>query len=89
MATNTKTLLTVKIDKKLKEQAQKTAAAFGLPLGTMVNVLIRHTVEEGRMEMITPTKAALRRINRLRAEMRNGKAEGPFTFEELKRELRG
>ena len=88
MATNTKTLLTIKIDKKLKKQAQETATAFGLPLGTMVNSLIRRTVNEGRLELIDVTPAALRRINRLRAEMRTGKAEGPFTFEELKRKLR-
>lgn len=89
MITNTKTLLTVKIDKKLKAQAERVASEFGLPLGTMVNTLIRRTVNEGRLELIAVKPAALRRINRLRAEMRNGKAEGPFTFEELKRELRG
>jgi len=88
MATNTKTLLTVKIDKTLKAQAQRMAAEFGLPLGTMVNSLIRRTVNEGRLELIAVKPAALRRINRLRVEMRAGKAKGPFTFEELKRELR-
>jgi len=87
MATNTKTLLTVKIDKTLKAQAQRVAAEFGLPLGTMVNSLIRRTVNEGRLELVAVTPTALRRINRLRAEMRTGKAKGPFTFEELKREL--
>lgn len=87
MATNTKTLLTIKIDKELKKRAEKTAAAFGLPLGTMVNTLIRHTVNEGRLELVVPTPAALRRINRIRKELREGKGHGPFTFEELKKEL--
>jgi antitoxin component of RelBE/YafQ-DinJ toxin-antitoxin module len=87
MATNTKTLLTIKIDKKLKAQAEKTAASFGLPLGTMVNGLIRRTVNEGRMEFVTPSPAALRRINRIRKESREGKGHGPFTVEELIKEL--
>lgn len=87
MATNTKTLLTIKIDKELKRRAEKTAADFGLPLGTMVNTLIRRTVHEGRMELITPTPAALRRINRIRKEMREGNGRGPLTVEELIKEL--
>jgi antitoxin component of RelBE/YafQ-DinJ toxin-antitoxin module len=87
MITNTKTLLTVKIDKELKKRAEKTAAAFGLPLGTMVNALIRRTVEEGQMEMVTPSASALRRINRIRKELREGKGHGPFTVEELINEL--
>lgn len=87
MATNTKTLLTIKIDKKLKEEAKKTAAAFGLPLGTMVNTLIRRTVNEGRLELVDVTPAALRRINRIRKELREGKGHGPFTIEELRKEL--
>lgn len=87
MATNTKTLLTVKIDKKLKAQAERVASEFGLPLGTMVNTLIRRTVNEGRLELIAVKPAALRRINRIRKELREGKGHGPFTAEELIREL--
>lgn len=60
--TNTKTLLTIKIDKKLKKQAQETAAAFGLPLGTMVNSLLRETVETGRLELLTPKAIVAREI---------------------------
>ncbi|MDP1706966.1 MAG: hypothetical protein Q8L30_00170 [bacterium] len=87
MITNTKTLLTVKIDKKLKAQAEKIASEFGLPLGTMVNTLIRRTVNEGRLELIAVKPAALRRINKIRKELREGKGHGPFTAEELIREL--
>ena len=87
MITNTKTLLTIKIDKTLKRQAEETAASFGLPLGTMVNSLIRRTVNEGRIELVTPTPAALRRINKARKEMGEGKVSGPFTLKELRHEL--
>lgn len=89
MITNTKTLLTVKIDKKLKAQAERIASEFGLPLGTMVNTLIRHTVNEGRLELIAVKPAALRRINRIRKELCEGKGHGPFTIEELRKELLG
>ena len=87
MATNTKTLLTVKIDKKLKERAKQTAASFGLPLGTMINSLILRTVNEGRLELVDVTPAALRRINKIRKEMREGKGHGPFTVEEMFKEI--
>ena len=87
MTTNTKTLLTVKIDKKLKAAAERVASEFGLPLGTMVNSLIRRTVNEGRLELIAVKPAALRRINKLRKEMREGKGHGPFTVDELITEL--
>lgn len=87
MITNTKTLLTVKIDKKLKAQAERVASEFGLPLGTMVNSLIRRTVNEGRLELIAVKPAALRRINNIRKEMREGKGHGPFSAEELIKEL--
>jgi len=83
MITNTKTLLTVKIDKKLKERAKQTAASFGLPLGTMINSLILRTVNEGRLELVDVTPAALRRINKIRKELREGKGYGPFTVDEL------
>lgn len=89
MITNTKTLLTVKIDKKLKAQAERVASEFGLPLGTMINTLIRRTVNEGRLELVSVKPAALRRINRIRKELREGKGHGPFTIEELRKELLG
>jgi len=62
MTTNTKTLLTIKIDKKLKERAKQTAASFGLPLGTMINSMIRETVETGRLELLTPKAMVVREI---------------------------
>lgn len=86
MSANTKTLLTVKIDKDLKKRAEKTAASFGLPLGTMVNTLIRRTVEDGTLELITPTASALRRINRVRGALQNGQSAS-LTLKELRKEL--
>ena len=44
---------------------------------------------EGRLELIAVKPVALRRINRIRKEMREGKGHGPFTVEELEKELLG
>lgn len=38
------TVMSLKIEKSLKESAQKTAAEFGLPLGTMINVMLKEIV---------------------------------------------
>lgn len=40
------TMISVKLDKTLKEAAQKTAAEFGLPLGTLINTMLRRVVRE-------------------------------------------
>ena len=42
--TNTKTLLTIKTDKKLKLAAQKRAQKMGIPLGTFINMSLRQFV---------------------------------------------
>lgn len=54
MSTNTKTLLTVKTDKKLKRAAQETAAEIGIPLGTLVNAYLRKLARERRVEFEAP-----------------------------------
>jgi len=72
MATNTKTLLTVKIDKKLKERAKQTAAEFGIPLGTMVNSFLLNTVENRRFALtLRPTARLKKSIFEAEREYRN------------------
>lgn len=39
-----KTVLNLKIEKSLKTEAQLVAGAFGIPLGTIVNALLRQFV---------------------------------------------
>ena len=87
---NTKTLLTVKIDKDLKLRAEKTAASFGLPLGTMVNAIIRRTVEDGELTLRTPlvpTKRLRESIRESRNETRLGKDKIFDSMEELLKDL--
>ncbi|PIU81740.1 hypothetical protein CO131_01410 [Candidatus Kaiserbacteria bacterium CG_4_9_14_3_um_filter_50_16] len=74
MATNTKTLLTVKIDKKLKERAKRTAAEFGIPLGTMVNSFLLNTVENRRFALtLRPTARLMKSIIEAERDYKNGK----------------
>lgn len=40
----TKTVMTIKTDKKLKEKAQKISKELGFPLGTLVNAFLRQFV---------------------------------------------
>ncbi len=74
MITNTKTLLTIKIDKKLKERAKSTAAEFGIPLGTMINSFLRNTVENRRFALtLRPTARLKKSISVARKEYASGK----------------
>jgi len=87
-----KTVLNIKIDKKLKEQAQKVAKEMGLPLGTVVNHYVRRFVDEKRVTFLVPeipnkkTAAILRQASK---DYRAGKnIVGPFsTGEEMDKYL--
>ena len=74
MITNTKTLLTIKTDKKLKERAKRTAAEFGIPLGTMVNSFLLNMVENRRFALtLRPTPRLAKSILEEEREYKNGK----------------
>ncbi len=73
MITNTKTLLTIKIDKGLKERAKLTAAEFGIPLGTIVNSFLLNTVENRRFALnLRPTTRLKKSIADAEHEYRSG-----------------
>ena len=44
--TTSKTMLNIKIDAKLKKEAQKLAESFGLPLSTIITRKLKEFVEE-------------------------------------------
>lgn len=76
-----KTVLNIKIDPKLKKQAQKVAASIGLPLGTVTNILLRKFVDEKSIhvaESYVPNARLRRSIREDEKDYRNGKFEGPF-----------
>jgi DNA-damage-inducible protein J len=45
-----KTVLNVKTDKEVKEEAQKLARELGIPLSTVVNAYLKEFVREQRVE---------------------------------------
>ena len=84
MTINTKTLLTIKIDKKLKERAKRTAAEFGIPLGTMVNSFLLNTVENRRFALtLRPTTRLKKSILEAGHEYKKGKIKSFDSVEDL------
>ncbi len=90
---NTKTLLTIKTDKTLKDLAQKTAEEIGIPLGTIVNALIKQFVRNREVTLScehNPSKYLISAIKDAEKEYRTGKANNVFddkTFIEHLRKL--
>lgn len=80
-----KTLLNVKTDKRLKQNAQKTAKELGLPLGTIINAYLRELVREKRVIFSAPllpnkhTREVLQKIAKDIAQGKN--TDGPFSYE--------
>ncbi len=84
---NTKTLLTVKIDKKLKLAAQKTAEYIGIPLGTFINSSLKDFVrtKEVRLGGETPNAETIKAIIQGEKDFREGKLGRPLSLDELKK----
>ena len=88
---NTKTLLTIKTDKKLKFAAQKTAEEMGIPLGTFINMTLKQFVLNKEVNFrggYTPNAKTARILKQSEKEFARGEYDGPFTVEELKKEWR-
>ncbi len=81
-----KTLLNVKTDKKLKQEAQKVAQELGLPLGTIINAYLRDLIREKKIIFSsppTPNKKTQKLLKKIDADIRLGKnLKGPFTYDE-------
>ncbi|MCX6703736.1 MAG: type II toxin-antitoxin system RelB/DinJ family antitoxin [Candidatus Zambryskibacteria bacterium] len=88
---NTKTLLTVKIDKTLKASAQKTAEEIGLPLGTLVNSMLRGFVRDQEITLSAisyqPSKSTIRAIKEAEKEYEKGDYQVAHSVEELMTQL--
>lgn len=88
---NTKTLLTVKMDKSLKQAAQETALEIGLPLGTLINSLVKQFVRTKEVTLsaeLVPTPALLAALAEGERDFAAGKLGKAQTFEELVKDLR-
>jgi antitoxin component of RelBE/YafQ-DinJ toxin-antitoxin module len=81
-----KTVLSIKTDKKVKEDAQKAARELGLPLGTILNAYLRELAREKRVVFSVPPEPNRKKKELLRKMLRDkkgkGASAGPFTYEE-------
>ncbi len=80
------TMISVKMDKKLKAAAQKTARDLGLPLGTLINVFLRQFVRDKEFTLsVSETPSAYLRevIARSDEELRLGKVGTASSVEEM------
>ena len=80
------TVMSLKIEKKLKESAQKTAAEFGLPLGTMINALLREIVRTRTFTVSLEERPSVwlkNEITEAKKDYANGDYETATTVEEL------
>lgn len=67
---NTKTTITIKTDKKLRDAAKRTAMKLGIPLTTVMNAQLAQFVSEGRFEVsLTPRPEKVREWERMSEEM--------------------
>lgn len=69
---NTKTTITFKTDKKLRDAAKKRADQFGLPLTTVLNAQLAEFARSDRFEIsLTPRPEKLRQWERISDEFEN------------------
>jgi addiction module RelB/DinJ family antitoxin len=79
---NTQTILNIKTDKKLKENAKKVAGRIGVPLSTVVNSFLKQFVRDEEVTFsaknykMTPYLESL--VEEARKEYEAGKTSGPF-----------
>lgn len=84
---NTQTILNVKTDKKLKEDAKRISSELGVPLGTVVNALLKQFVRDREITLssnpLRPTPYLEKRLLEAEAEYKAGDYVGPMSGEEL------
>ncbi len=69
-----KTVLNIKTDKKVKEEAQKVARELGLPLGTIINAYLRELAREKKVIFSVPP-APNQHLQKLLRKIRSEKKE--------------
>ena len=85
-----KTILNIKTDKVVKMRARRAAEELGMPLGTIVNAFLRQLARDKEIAFSVPykpTKYLERIMVEAEREWNNGKVAGPFTLNELRKDL--
>lgn len=75
-------MLNIKMDKTIKEEAQKTAKALGLPLSVIVNRYLKEFIHERRVEFsesLVPNIKTQKLLERIEKDIKDNKnIVGPF-----------
>lgn len=85
-----KTMLSVKTDRDVKRGAKRAAEELGFPLGTIINAFLRQLARDKEISFSVPYKPSAfltRLLGEAEREWRAGKAVGPLTLEELRKDL--
>jgi antitoxin component of RelBE/YafQ-DinJ toxin-antitoxin module len=86
-----KTTLTIKTDKKLRDDAKRVATKLGIPLTTVVNAKLREFVRDGHFEVgLTPRPEKVREWDEASRELREHPEQFKHfgSFEELATDLK-
>jgi len=79
---NTKTILNIKIDKSIKEDAQKVSKELGLPLGTAITAFLKQFIREKEITLSSneyvPSTYLQQIIKDAEKEYLKGESVGPF-----------
>lgn len=77
-----KTQINIKVDERVKRDAQKQAARLGLSLSSVVNATLSQFARTGELELSTssykPTPYLISLIEEARREHEEGNTAGPF-----------
>lgn len=80
---NTHTILNIKTDKKLKEEAKKVSAELGIPLSTVINAFLKQFVRDKEITFSAgqyrPTPYLERILTEAKREYEVGDYTGPLT----------
>ncbi|MBP6881361.1 MAG: type II toxin-antitoxin system RelB/DinJ family antitoxin [Candidatus Pacebacteria bacterium] len=79
------TVISVKVDKEIKKQAQEIAKSVGIPLSTLINAYLRQLVVTRKVELYAPeqmTPEMEKLIARAEKEIAAGEISGPFKTSE-------
>lgn len=85
-----KTLINIKADKEVKEQAQKVAAELGMPLSTIINAYLKQFIQTKEVHFAVEGKlkpAVKKRLDRLQKDVEEGKSLSP-AFDSAEEALR-
>jgi len=85
-----KTVISVKVDKDVRDRARKTAKKIGIPLSLVVNTGLRKFAEEQRLELavpLVPNARTRKIIDQARRDFKEGKNISP-AFSNMKEAIR-